>query len=80
MSFLARHPAIVARELIGAQLLLPLYWFLIGIATIRAAIELARQPFHWFKSPHTPYDPHAEAEYPPRIPHRRRARSGKLAQ
>ena len=67
-------------DLIWAQLMLPLYWFLIGIATIRAAIELARQPFHWFKSPHTPYDPQAESEDPPRIPHRRRARSGKPAQ
>lgn len=47
-------------DLFWAQLLLPVYWFLIGIATIRAAIELARQPFHWFKSPHSPYEPQAE--------------------
>lgn len=44
-------------ELLWAQVLLPIYWGLIGLATIRAAIELARQPFHWFKSPHSPLEP-----------------------
>ena len=43
-------------DLVWVQLLLPVYWALIGIATIRAAVELARQPFHWFKSPHSPYE------------------------
>lgn len=43
-------------DLVWMQLFLPIYWALIGIATIRAAVELARQPFHWFKSPHTPYE------------------------
>ncbi len=42
-------------DLLWAQLLLPLYWAMIGVATIRAAVELARQPFHWFKSPHSPF-------------------------
>ncbi len=51
-------------ELIWAQMLLPLYWAMIGVATIRAAIELARQPFHWFKSPHTPYEVPAEPKRP----------------
>jgi hypothetical protein len=51
-------------DLIFGQVLLPLYWAMIGIATIRAAIELARQPFHWFKSPHTPYEVPAEPKQP----------------
>ena len=66
-------------ELIGAQLLLPLYWFLIGIATIRAAIELTRQPFHWFKSPHTPYEPQAETDGPLKLTRRGRSSIGKPA-
>ena len=37
-----------------SQLWLPLYWFLIGIATIRAVRELVLRPFYWFKSPHQP--------------------------
>jgi cellulose synthase/poly-beta-1,6-N-acetylglucosamine synthase-like glycosyltransferase len=55
-------------DLIWMQLLLPVYWSLIGIATIRAAIELARQPFHWFKSPHSPYELLAEPGAAPRTP------------
>ncbi|MDB5473600.1 MAG: glycosyltransferase [Devosia sp.] len=47
-------------DLIWGQLLLPVYWTLMGLATIRAAVELARQPFHWFKSPHSPYELPAE--------------------
>lgn len=35
-----------------SQLLLPAYWLLIGIATLRALVDLARRPFHWFKTPH----------------------------
>jgi len=34
------------------QLGLPFYWLLIGLATIRALFDLARRPFHWFKTPH----------------------------
>jgi hypothetical protein len=55
-------------DLIWAQLLLPIYWAMIGVATIRAAIELARQPFHWFKSPHSPYG------LPADLPERKRSK------
>lgn len=41
-------------RLLAAQLLLPFYWLLTGIATIKAARELMLRPFHWFKSPHRP--------------------------
>ena len=43
-----------ALSLLPGQILLPLYWLLIGIATIRAGRELVLRPFYWFKSPHTP--------------------------
>jgi cellulose synthase/poly-beta-1,6-N-acetylglucosamine synthase-like glycosyltransferase len=42
------------REWLAVQLLLPLYWLLMGIATLRAARELLARPFYWFKSPHRP--------------------------
>ena len=41
-------------SLLPAQLLLPVYWLLIGFATIRAAHDLMVRPFYWFKSPHRP--------------------------
>lgn len=41
-------------RLLQAQWLLPAYWLLIGLATIRAAHELLTRPFYWFKSPHRP--------------------------
>lgn len=41
-------------RLLPAQVLLPAYWVLIGLATIRAAHELLTRPFYWFKSPHRP--------------------------
>jgi cellulose synthase/poly-beta-1,6-N-acetylglucosamine synthase-like glycosyltransferase len=34
------------------QVLLPLYWALIGVATLLALREFALRPFHWFKTPH----------------------------
>ncbi len=40
--------------LLGRQALLPVYWLLMGIATLRAACELVVRPFYWFKSPHEP--------------------------
>jgi len=40
--------------LLGGQAMLPLYWLLMGIATIRASCELVVRPFYWFKSPHEP--------------------------
>lgn len=43
-----------ALGLLSSQIWLPLYWLLIGIATIRAGRELVLRPFYWFKSPHTP--------------------------
>jgi cellulose synthase/poly-beta-1,6-N-acetylglucosamine synthase-like glycosyltransferase len=36
------------------QFWLPAYWFLMGIATLRAAYELLLKPYYWFKSPHLP--------------------------
>lgn len=41
-------------SLLAAQILLPVYWLLIGFATIRAAHDLMVRPFYWFKSPHRP--------------------------
>jgi hypothetical protein len=43
-------------SLLPAQLWLPLYWLLMGFATLRAALELLVRPFYWFKSPHRPAD------------------------
>lgn len=40
--------------LLPAQLLLPIYWLLIGLASMRAAHDLMVRPFYWFKSPHRP--------------------------
>jgi cellulose synthase/poly-beta-1,6-N-acetylglucosamine synthase-like glycosyltransferase len=40
------------RQLMLPQLLLPLYWLLVGVATIFAFLEFAQKPFHWFKTPH----------------------------
>ena len=51
-------------ELIAAQVLLPFYWLLMGLATVRAAGELVQRPFYWFKSPHRP----AATPPPPRAP------------
>lgn len=42
------------KGLTASQLWLPLYWLLIGFATVRAARELVLRPFYWFKSPHQP--------------------------
>ncbi len=39
-------------HLLAHQMVLPVYWLLIGVATLRAAVEFARQPFYWFKTPH----------------------------
>ena len=41
-------------HLLMPQLLLPLYWLLISLATLGALIDLLRRPFYWFKSPHEP--------------------------
>ncbi|MBU1307222.1 MAG: glycosyltransferase, partial [Alphaproteobacteria bacterium] len=40
--------------LLPAQILLPLYWLLLALATVNALIDLLRRPFYWFKSPHRP--------------------------
>lgn len=42
--------------LLPAQGWLPVYWLLMGFATLRAAQELLVRPFYWFKSPHRPAD------------------------
>ncbi len=41
-------------DLLVAQWMLPAYWLLMGVATLRAAHELLVRPFYWFKSPHQP--------------------------
>ncbi|ODT81325.1 MAG: hypothetical protein ABS76_12875 [Pelagibacterium sp. SCN 64-44] len=62
-ALLLGHGAAIATNLVGLartgqrrywaqQVLLPLYWLLIGWATLRALREFVRQPFHWFKTPH----------------------------
>lgn len=38
--------------LIWWQILLPAYWLLVALATLRALREFALRPFHWFKTPH----------------------------
>jgi cellulose synthase/poly-beta-1,6-N-acetylglucosamine synthase-like glycosyltransferase len=40
------------RGLYWWQALLPIYWGMIGVATILALREFALRPFHWFKTPH----------------------------
>lgn len=44
-------------RLLFCQCLLPFYWLLMGVATLRAARELLIAPFYWFKSPHCPVAP-----------------------
>jgi cellulose synthase/poly-beta-1,6-N-acetylglucosamine synthase-like glycosyltransferase len=36
------------------QLLLPLYWLLIALATLRALLDLTQKPFVWIKTAHRP--------------------------
>ncbi|HTN61077.1 MAG TPA: glycosyltransferase family 2 protein [Devosia sp.] len=38
--------------LFALQLLLPIYWLLMGLATLRALYELIDRPFHWAKTHH----------------------------
>lgn len=45
-------------SLLPAQLCLPVYWLLVGFATIRAVRELVLRPFYWYKSPHQPVPLH----------------------
>lgn len=47
-------------NLIPASLLLPVYWLLIALATVKALKELLVRPFYWFKSPHQPLDAAAQ--------------------
>ena len=39
-------------DLLGAALLSPIYWILMSIASVRAAIQLVVDPFHWEKTAH----------------------------
>jgi hypothetical protein len=39
-------------ELLPAVLMAPLYWVLMSIASLRAAIQLVVDPFHWEKTTH----------------------------
>jgi len=47
-------PAMVARKwkIALASLLIPLYWFLMSIATVVAVYELFKRPHHWNKTEH----------------------------
>jgi hypothetical protein len=40
------------RRLLAAQMLLPLYWILHSVATLRAAHQLVVRPHHWAKTTH----------------------------
>jgi hypothetical protein len=51
-------------ELLPAALLSPLYWVLMSIAALRAAIELVTAPSHWDKTTHGLADPAATAAPP----------------
>ena len=56
-------------ELFSAVLMTPLYWILMSIASVRAAIQLVVDPFHWEKTAHgvgSPRD-HDESEDPDEI-------------
>lgn len=48
--------------LLPAQILLPVYWLLMSLATLCALLELLRRPFYWFKSPHHPVAAEPEAQ------------------
>lgn len=58
------HVCAVATNLVGLsrtgqrrlwpwQVLVPVYWLLVALATLRAMHEFASRPYHWFKSPHS---------------------------
>lgn len=44
----------VQSALLPMQVLLPVYWLIMGAATVRAARDLLVRPFYWYKSPHMP--------------------------
>jgi cellulose synthase/poly-beta-1,6-N-acetylglucosamine synthase-like glycosyltransferase len=57
------HAVAIATNLVGLartgqsylywwQMLLPVYWTMIGFATLLAMREFALRPFYWFKTPH----------------------------
>jgi len=58
-------------HLLPSQILLPFYWLLMGLATLRAARELLVAPFYWFKSPHRPVGTAAPAKASARVASRR---------
>ncbi|WP_196259413.1 glycosyltransferase family 2 protein [Pelagibacterium limicola] len=41
------------RDLVGWLVLLPIYWFMMWLATAMAAIELLRSPYSWAKTHHS---------------------------
>ena len=49
-------------DLLPAQILLPIYWLLLSLATLCALVDLLRRPFYWFKSPHRPVAPAVKAQ------------------
>ena len=51
-------------DLLANQILLPIYWLLMAVATVQAMIELLGQPFYWFKSPHAPVEPEGPGHRP----------------
>ena len=59
-AFLVNLVGLVRRRMAylwASQLLLPLYWLLVAIATVRAAGQFLRRPDYWAKTPHQPSHP-----------------------
>lgn len=42
------------KRLIPWQILLPIYWVAIAIATVWAVLDLTIRPYHWIKTAHRP--------------------------
>jgi cellulose synthase/poly-beta-1,6-N-acetylglucosamine synthase-like glycosyltransferase len=49
-------------EYLLSALLVPIYWLLMSVAALRAAVQLVTDPSHWEKTEHGLFDPEATAE------------------
>jgi cellulose synthase/poly-beta-1,6-N-acetylglucosamine synthase-like glycosyltransferase len=49
-------------EYLLSAMLVPLYWLLMSVAALRAAIQLVTDPSHWEKTEHGLFDPEATPE------------------
>jgi len=52
-------------EYLVSALLVPLYWLLMSLAAMRAAVQLITDPSHWEKTQHGLFDPEATPELRP---------------